>query len=453
MSQVTAVILAAGKGTRMKSELPKVMHSIAGLPLVDHVLDKVEKLGIKEILTIVGHGREIVSSHVAGRSGVVIQEKQLGTGHALIQTLPFLKDENTILVLSGDQPLLTPESLRSLLEHHHDQKASATVLVATMDDPFGYGRIMKKGGLFQEIVEEKDANSLQKRIKEINTGTYCFRGSSLKEALNQITPQNAQGEYYLTDVLNVLVSGGEKVGTFYLEDSSEALGINNRVQLAEAEDIVYDRIRQYWMMEGVTMTHPSSIFIDAQVELSRDVVIYPFTFLKGKTQIKEGCILGPSTTLIDCRCESGCCIENSVVRESKIGENCLIGPFAYLRPGTVLGQNVKIGDFVEIKNSMIGDDSKVPHLSYIGDSNLGKKVNIGAGTITCNYDGKSKHLTIIGDHAFVGSNTNFVAPVEIGREAVIGAGSTITKNVPDKALALERAQQKIIENWQKAKDK
>jgi len=453
MPQVTAVILAAGKGTRMKSELPKVMHPLAGLPLIGHVLDKVERLSIKNVLTIAGHGREIVSAYVADRSEVVVQDKQLGTGHALMQTLPRLKEDSTILVLSGDQPLLSYETLHSLLEYHHKSKASATVLTARMNDPSGYGRILKQEHVFQGIVEEKDANALQKQIKEINTGTYCFVGSSLKQALNKITPKNAQGEYYLTDVFHVLLSGGETIETFCTADSQEAFGINNRVQLAEAEDILYDRIRKYWMMEGVTMIHPSSIFIDAQVTLDQDVVIHPFTFLKGKTQVGERSILGPGTTLENCICGSQCLIENSVVRESKMGEKCLVGPFAYVRPGTVLGKGVKVGDFVEIKNSHIGDGSKVPHLSYIGDANLGKNVNIGAGTITCNYDGKNKYATIIGDHAFVGSNTNFVAPVEIGKDSIIGAGSTITKDVPDKALAVERSQQRNVENWQKAKNK
>ncbi|NLI93907.1 MAG: bifunctional UDP-N-acetylglucosamine diphosphorylase/glucosamine-1-phosphate N-acetyltransferase GlmU [Peptococcaceae bacterium] len=452
MPQITAVILAAGKGTRMKSELPKVMHLLAGLPLIDHVLDKVEKLGIQEKVTIVGHGREIVSDHIANRSGILVQEKQLGTGHALIQTLPLLKDDSTILVLSGDQPLLSSETLSSLLRHHQESKASATVLTAMMDNPFGYGRIMKKNGIFEGIVEEKDANPDQKGINEINTGTYCFHGSSLKSALKQITPQNAQGEYYLTDVFKILVSGGLKIETFCTADPSEALGINNQVQLAEAEEILYDRIRKYWMMEGVTIMNPSSVFIDAQVVLSKDVFIYPFTIIKGNSRIEEGAMLGPGTTIINCICGSGSRIENSVARDAEIGKNCLVGPFAYLRPGTELGEGVKVGDFVEIKNSRIGEGTKVPHLSYIGDSILGENVNIGAGTITCNYDGKSKYKTVIGNNTFVGSNTNFIAPVEIGQDAIIGAGSTITKDVPDKALAVERSQQKVIENWQRAKD-
>lgn len=453
MPQYTAVILAAGKGTRMKSELPKVMHQIAGKPLLDHVLEKVQGLGIDEVYTIVGHGREIVAKHIAGRAEVIVQEEQLGTGHALIQAAPYLKDESCILVLSGDQPLLSGDTLRALLKLHRTSKASATVLSAIMASPFGYGRVIKQNGLLQGIVEEKDTDSKQKEIKEINTGTYCFQGSSLKSAIKMITPQNAQGEYYLTDVFKILIAAGEKIETLCIEDSAEALGINNRVQLAKAEDILYDQIRKFWMMEGVTIVNPSSVFIDAQAALCKDVVIHPFTLVKGNTQIEEGASIGPGTTLVNCRCLKGCQIENSVAREAVIGENSVVGPFAYLRPGTVLEKGVKVGDFVEIKNSKIGEGSKVPHLSYIGDSTLGENVNIGAGTITCNYDGRRKYSTIIGDNTFVGSNTNFIAPVEIGKKAVIGAGSTITKDVPDNALAVERSQQKNIENWQKAKDK
>lgn len=453
MAQYTAVILAAGKGTRMKSELPKVLHRIAGRSLLEHVLEKVHKLQIEEIITIIGHGRELVIDHLDGRSETVIQEKQLGTGHALIQAMPKLSDHSHILVLSGDQPLLSEATLRSLMEHHETSGAAATVLTAVMENPFGYGRILKSNGQFQGIVEEKDANFKQKEIREINTGTYCFQGSYLKAALEKITPQNAQGEYYLTDVFQILLGNQEKIETVSAKDSSEALGINNRVQLAEAEEIIFDNIRKYWMMEGVTIVNPSSVFIDAKAVLSPDVVLLPFTFIQGNTVIEESAVIGPGTTLVNTKCLRGCKVENSVAREAVIGESCTVGPFAYLRPGTVLGKGVKVGDFVEIKNSIIGEGSKVPHLSYIGDSALGKNVNIGAGTITCNYDGQKKHETIIGNGAFVGSNTNFVAPVAIGEDAVIGAGSTITRDVPEKALAIERSQQKNIENWHKAKDK
>jgi len=453
MPQLTAVILAAGKGTRMKSELPKVLHRLAGVTLIDHVLAKVEKLGAEQVLTVVGHGREAVAKHIEGRSEIVVQEPQLGTGHALMQIVPYLRKDCTVMVLSGDQPLLTVNTLQNMLDLHRKSQAAATVLTALLDNPYGYGRIIKRDGRFEGIVEEKDANSEQKQIKEINTGTYCFEAGSLKNALQRITPENAQREYYLTDVFNILLRSGHKIETYCLEDFYEAYGINNRVQLAEAEDIFYDRVRKHWMLEGVTIKNPSSVFIDAQAVLASDVIIEPFTIIKGRTVIQEGAVIGPYTTLEDCVCGKGCRIENSVARQAVIGEACQIGPYAYLRPGTTLANGVKIGDFVEIKNSKIDEGSKVPHLSYIGDSILGKKVNIGAGTITCNYDGEKKHMTVIGDNCFVGSNTNFVAPVQIGQNAVIGAGSTITKNVPDGALAVERSEQKIIENWHATRKK
>ena len=454
MPNYTAVILAAGKGTRMKSSLPKVMHRLAGKPLIHHVLDTIDKIGITERLTIVGHGKEIVSEDIKGRSEIVVQINQLGTGHALLQTIPFFKKNRGILVLSGDQPLLTSDTLYSLIELHEQSKASATVLTAHMDNPYGYGRIIKdEDGSFKGIVEEKDSDERQKKIKEVNTGTYCFEEAPLREALKKISPKNAQGEYYLTDIFDIMLSEGKAIETFCTSDSTEAFGINNRVQLAEAEDILYDRIRKYWMMEGVTIVNPSSVFIDADTVLSQDVIIHPFSIIKGKTRVEEGAVIGPGTLLEDCYCQKGCRIEKSVAREAIIGQDCLIGPFAYLRPQTRLDKGVKIGDFVEIKNSSIGEGSKIPHLSYIGDSDIGQNVNIGAGTITCNYDGKEKHRTIIHDDVFVGSNTNFVAPVSIGQAAVIGAGSTITKDVPAKALAVERAMQKTVENWQKAKDK
>lgn len=453
MSYFTAVILAAGKGTRMKSELPKVMHHLAGQPLIDHVLDKVGNLGIDDVITIAGHGRKILTEHLGERTKVVVQSEQLGTGHAVMQVVPHVKDESDVLVLSGDQPLLSERTIKLLMTHHITSGAAATVLTAHMENPYGYGRILKKNNRFLAIVEEKDADAVQKGIKEINTGTYCFQVAALKSALQKVTPKNAQGEYYLTDVFDILLSSGSKIETVCTEDPAEAFGINDRVQLAEAGDILYDRIRKYWMMEGVTIINPSSVFIDVRAHVGRDVIISPFTMIKGSTRIEDCARIGPGVTLIDSHCQRGCVIENAVVREAVIGENCVIGPYAYIRPGTVLGSGVKVGDFVEIKNSHIDDGSKVPHLSYIGDSKVGKNVNIGAGTITCNYDGQHKHQTTIGDNVFVGSNTNFVAPVTIGDQAVIGAGSTITKDVPVQALAIERSQQKNIENYTKTKKK
>ncbi|HVJ50466.1 bifunctional UDP-N-acetylglucosamine diphosphorylase/glucosamine-1-phosphate N-acetyltransferase GlmU [Desulfitobacterium sp.] len=447
MPNWAAVILAAGKGTRMKSKLPKVMHLLAGKSMIEHVLDLVKKNEVERSLVILGHGREKIEEFLAGRAEIVIQAEQLGTGHALMQALPYLDGVDNIVVLSGDQPLIRPETLAELIRIHTDSQGAATLLTAQFDNPYGYGRVVKDGEKFVKIVEEKDATSEERAIREINTGTYCFNVAKLREALRRIKPQNAQGEYYLTEVFDIFVTQGEKITTFCTKDGNEALGINSRVQLAEAEHVLRERILHYWMDEGVTIIDPASTFIGCEVKLSRDVVIEPFTTLKGKTRIAEDVILGPQTTLEDCVCETGCQVAHSVAKKAQIGPRCNVGPFAYLRPGTVLEAGVKVGDFVEIKNSRIGQGSKVPHLSYVGDSQVGQSVNIGAGTITCNYDGINKHQTIIGDNVFIGSNTNLVAPVEIGEGAVTGAGSTITRNVPAYALAVERSTQKLKENW------
>ncbi|KUO73862.1 MAG: bifunctional N-acetylglucosamine-1-phosphate uridyltransferase/glucosamine-1-phosphate acetyltransferase [Desulfosporosinus sp. BRH_c37] len=452
MPNLVAVIMAAGKGTRMKSKLPKVMHSLAGKTLIEHVLDTVNQVGIESPLVIVGHGREVIETRISDRAELVVQTEQLGTGHAVMQALPYLDGAQTVLVLSGDQPLLKTETLQALIESHEAQGVSATVLTAFMDQPFGYGRVIKNEEFVVKIVEEKDASIDQRLINEINTGTYCFKGSALKEALVKITTQNAQGEYYLTEVFDVLIKLGEKVLAYCTHDSNEALGINSRGQLAEAEAILRDRILDHWMSEGVTVVDPSSTFIDADVELTQDVTILPFTRLMGKTMIAEDAVIGPQTSLENCAVGCGSEVTYTMAKDAVIGERCHIGPFAYLRPGTKLEAEVKVGDFVEIKNSWIEMGSKVPHLSYIGDTHVGKSVNIGAGTITCNYDGVNKHPTKIGDNAFIGSNTNLVAPLEVGEHAVTGAGSTITKNVPARALAVERSQQMIREHWHKRKD-
>ncbi|AFM39171.1 glucosamine-1-phosphate N-acetyltransferase, UDP-N-acetylglucosamine pyrophosphorylase [Desulfosporosinus acidiphilus SJ4] len=447
MPNLVAVIMAAGKGTRMHSKLPKVMHSLAGKPLIEHVLDVANQVGVERPFVIVGHGREIVAARVQERAETVVQTEQKGTGHAIMQAMPYLEDAQTVLVLSGDQPLLKPESLQTLIKLHQDRGACATVLTAYLEQPFGYGRVLKHGDQLVRIVEEKDAAPDERLIKEINTGTYCFRASALKEALAKITPQNAQGEYYLTEVFDIFLKQGETILTYCTEDSHEALGINSRSQLAEAERVFRERILEHWMAEGVTVVDPASTFIDAEVRLAQDVTILPFTRLMGKTYVGEDAVIGPQTSLENCRVGCGSEVTYTVAKDSNIGDRCHIGPFAYLRPGTSLESDVKVGDFVEIKNSKIAAGAKVPHLSYIGDAQVGKAANIGAGTITCNYDGSSKHPTIIGDHSFIGSNTNLVAPVEVGDYAVTGAGSTITKDVPAKALAVERSQQIIKEHW------
>lgn len=443
MPDIAAVIMAAGKGTRMKSSIPKVMHLLAGKPLIDHVLNCVQEVDIKKVLVVLGHGREVVEEHLAGRAEFVFQQEQKGTGDAVLKALPFLEGIEDVLIMSGDQPLLAGTTVQEMLKLHRGRGAVATVLTAVLDDPAGLGRIIRDREYLADIVEEKDATEEQRMLKEINTGTYCFNVRALAAALRQVTPQNAQGEYYLTDVFKYFLADGKRVVTYCTSDPHEALGINWRGQLAEAEKIVRRRIRNEWMAAGVTMLDPDSIFIDADVKLEQDVTIFPFTHLQGNTKIGTGSVIGPHTQLDSCSCGKDCQITHTVARDAEIGNSCMVGPFAYLRPGTVLADRVKVGDFVEVKNSKVDVGSKIPHLSYIGDSQIGSSVNIGAGTITCNYDGKQKHRTKIGDRAFIGSNTNLVAPVEVGEDALIGAGSTITKNVPAGALAIERAQQVV----------
>ncbi|MGI9952556.1 bifunctional UDP-N-acetylglucosamine diphosphorylase/glucosamine-1-phosphate N-acetyltransferase GlmU [Moorellaceae bacterium AZ2] len=442
MSRVVAVVLAAGEGKRMRSGWPKVLHRVAGRSLVEHVLAAVEAAGIQESILVVGHGGDKVQAELGPKFRYAWQEKQLGTGHALAQARDLARGAETVLVLCGDTPLLRPETLARLVAEHQERGAAATLLVAAVEDPTGYGRVVRdEGGRVQKIVEEGDADAATRAIKEINSGTYCFAASLLWPALEELRPENAQGEYYLTDVIELFCRRGELVHSLLCPDPEEVLGVNDRVQLARAGRILQRRINEELMLGGVTLVDPDNTYIHAGVEIARDTVIWPFTFLEGKTRIGSGCVIGPQASIRDSQIGDDTVISYSVVQGSIIGSRCQIGPFAYLRPGTVLADRVKVGDFVEIKASCVGEGSKVPHLTYLGDATVGKEVNIGAGTITCNYDGLHKWPTVVGDGAFIGSNTNLVAPVEVGEKAVIGAGSTITEDVPPGALALGRARQ------------
>lgn len=450
---LAAVILAAGKGTRMNSKLPKVLHKICGRPMLSYVLEAVTSAGVEQNIVVVGYGADLVAQEVADKGKVVLQEKQLGTAHALLQAKPLLKEFNgQILVLCGDTPLIEPATLRRLVESHRAAKAAATVLTAEMEDPTGYGRVIRdEQGRVGRIVEQKDASPEEAGVKEINTGIYCFESDGLFEALERVTPANAQGEYYLTDIIRDYAAAGRPVGAVLLANGAEAAGINDRVQLAGVEKVIRSRVLLELMKSGVTVVDPQSTFVDSGVRIGRDTIIHPFTFIEGNTTIGEDCVIGPVSRLVDSMVGNRVTIQNSIVLESYIQDSCTIGPFSYLRPETRLGEGVKVGDFVEIKKSVIGNGSKVPHLSYVGDATLGKDVNIGAGTITCNYDGQKKWPTYIGDRAFIGSNTNLVAPVKIGAGATTGAGSTITKDVPDGALGLERAQQALVLDWENRK--
>ncbi len=446
---LAAVILAAGKGTRMKSKLPKVLHKICGRPMVSYVLDAAASTGVEKTVVIVGYGAEAVAREVGEAVEIAYQAEQLGTAHALMQAGPLLKGRGgRLLVLCGDTPLIEATTLSELARRHAEAGAVATVLTTMPKDPTGYGRVIRDNqGRVLKIVEEKDASREEKRVGEINTGIYCFEVSGLFEALEQVGPANAQGEYYLTDIIGKYVYEGRRVDAVTVENPAEVAGINDRVQMAAAERYMRGRIVEDLMRAGVTVVDPPSTFIDKQVRAGKDTTIYPFTFIEGDTVIGEDCIIGPGTRIARSVIGAGVHIQNAVVTESSVGDRCMIGPFAYLRPGTKLGKGIKVGDFVEIKNSQIGDGSKVPHLSYVGDAIVGEKVNIGCGTITCNYDGRDKWLTCIGDGAFIGSNTNLVAPVEIGAGAYTGAGSTITKDIPAGALGVERAGQRVVPDW------
>lgn len=447
---VAAVVLAAGQGKRMKSDLPKVLHKVAGLPLVVHVLRSVAEAGIEDVVVVIGRKGDLVREALGEGYRYALQEEPRGTGDAVLKAFPLIPPEcSDVLVACGDTPLLRPETLVRLVEERRRTGAAAAVLTSVFEDPTGYGRVLRgDDGLVQGIVEESDATPEQKGIREVNTGTYVFRRDALGSVLPRLCPDNAQGEYYLTDCIALLRAEGLAVAAV-VAPAEETAGINDRRQLAAAERILRLRECERLMGEGVTILDPAVTYIDRGVRVGRDTVIYPFTFLEGETAVGERCVLGPGTRVIDSRIGDEVEIQQSLVVGSEVGDRCRIGPYAYLRPGTVLAEEVKVGDFVELKKARIGRGSKVPHLSYIGDAVVGAGVNIGAGTITCNFDGFAKHETRIGDGAFIGSNTNLVAPVSVGEGAVTGAGSTITKDVPDGALAVERSRQVVVPGWAK----
>ncbi len=440
---IAVILLAAGQGTRMKSAHPKVLHNLCGKAMVSYIAEAAAAIKPMDFVAVVSpSAAESVKAELPSKAKVVVQDEPLGTGHAVQTAEPALRGfAGTVLVLCGDTPLITGRTLKSLVKAHKDRRAAATVLTAKVDDPHGYGRIIRGDGGVKRIVEERDTDPTESVIREVNTGTYCFDGGRLFAALHKIEPNNSQKEHYLTDVIEVFFKDNEKVAAFQVEDPLETLGVNSRVQLADAEMIMQARLNREHMMRGVTLVHPMLTYIDATVSIGKDTVIYPNTFLTGKTSIGEGCLLGPSCQIVDSRIGENCEITFSVVRESKLAGGVKVGPFSNVRPGTKIGRDGKVGSFVEVKASEIGADSKVPHLSYIGDTTIGEGVNVGAGTITCNFDGSRKHRTIIEDNAFIGSDTILVAPVKVGKGAYTGAGSTITKDVPDGGLGIERSEQ------------
>ena len=446
-----AVILAAGKGTRMKSDLPKVLHKVAGISMLEHVFRSVNAINPEKTVTVIGHKAELVEQVLAGQTDFVRQTEQLGTGHAVMMAEPVLENlTGQTLVIAGDTPLITGESLKNLIDFHINHKNVATILTAEADNPFGYGRIVRnQHGEVLKIVEQKDASDFEQQIKEINTGTYVFDNASLFKALKNINTNNAQGEYYITDVIGIFRENGEKVGAYTLKDFDESLGVNDRVALATAEGVMRRRINKQHMVNGVSFVNPDATYIDVDVEIAPEVQLEANVTLKGQTKIGAETILTNGTYIVDSEIGERAVITNSMIEESSVADGVTVGPYAHIRPGSSLAKDVHVGNFVEIKGSAIGENTKAGHLTYIGNSEVGANVNFGAGTITVNYDGQNKYKTIIGDNVFVGSNSTIIAPVELGDNSLVGAGSTIDKDVPANAIAIGRSRQINKEDYAK----
>lgn len=445
----TSVILAAGMGTRMKSKMPKVLHKVCGKPLSKWVIDASEAAGADKVCAVVGHKAETVKEVLGDVCKFALQAEQKGTGHAVMQAIDVIKNsKGEVVILNGDTPLITAETINKAIEYHKNNGNQATVITAILDDATGYGRIVRDNdGSVLKIVEQKDASKEEKKINEVNSGMYVFDAQSLVYALDKITPNNAQGEYYLTDTLEILLSAGKKIGGYAISDNDEIRGINDRVQLNEAEKIMQKRINEYHMRNGVTMRNPESVYIEDGVEIGNDTEICQNVTIKSGTKIGFDCVIGSGSMLDRAVIHDGVDVLSSVILESEVDEGTHVGPFAYIRPNCHVGKEVKVGDFVELKNSNIDDGTKISHLTYIGDSDVGKRVNFGCGTVTCNYDGKKKYRTTIGDDCFVGCNTNFVSPINVGDGVYIAAGSTITEDIPENSLSIARARQVNKEGW------
>lgn len=449
---IVSIILAAGEGSRMRSNLPKVSHKVCGKPLIAHVVDNAIKANVEKNIVVVGHKSDIVKTCV--ESDVVFvnqpigEEQPYGTAFAVKQGIDHIEDEDTVLVLCGDTPLITHETLSKFTEYHNRGEYKATVLTSHMDIPTGYGRIIRdENGNVESIVEEKDATEDQKKIKEVNSGIYCFDGKSLRSVLEKIDNNNAQNEYYLTDALDILRGESLKIGGYRINNPDEIQGINSKVQLAEAENIMRKRINEKIMLAGAIIIDPANTYIDDGVVVGIDTVINPGVILSGSTVIGDDCVIGSETRIVNSVIGNRVEILKSNIVDSKIGDGSKVGPYANLRPNSILGKNVKIGDFVEVKNSNIGDNSKASHLTYIGDGEVGTGVNIGCGVVFVNYDGVNKNKTIVCDNAFIGCNTNLIAPVTVEDNSYVAAGSTITEDVEKYSLGIARARQVNIANW------
>ncbi|MDK6855918.1 MULTISPECIES: bifunctional UDP-N-acetylglucosamine diphosphorylase/glucosamine-1-phosphate N-acetyltransferase GlmU [unclassified Aerococcus] len=449
MGKKFAIILAAGKGTRMKSKLYKVLHPVAGKSMVEHVVDNISQAGFDEKITVVGHGADQVKERLGDRSLYCLQEEQLGTAHAVMQAESLLADkEGLTLVVAGDTPLIRAETFEALVDYHEAEGAKATILTAHADNPYGYGRIIRRAdGSVDCSVEEKDATEEERQVQEINTGTYVFDNQWLFKMLHEVNNDNAQGEYYLPDVLELLKDRGQHIAAYQISDMSEALGVNDRLALAEANRLFFKRQNEHFMRQGVSFVDPSTVYIEAGVSIASDTLIEANVQLKGQTSIGHDCVIGSQTCIRDSQIGDGVKIRSSEIEEAEVGSNSDIGPHAHLRPKAKLASHVHIGNYVEVKNATIGQGTKVGHLTYIGDADLGADINVSCGVIFCNYDGVNKARSVVGDHSFIGSNVNIVAPVQVAANTFLAAGSTITDDVPEKSLAIARARQSNKENY------
>jgi bifunctional UDP-N-acetylglucosamine pyrophosphorylase/glucosamine-1-phosphate N-acetyltransferase len=455
MSDLHVVILAAGKGTRMKSALPKVLHRVAGRPMLEFVIRASLGLSPRTITVVVGHLAESVREALRGRPEiqVVVQEPQLGTGHALLQVAPVLESvSGSVILLSGDVPLLRTDTLRKIASTHREAGAAATVLTALVDRPYGYGRIVRTNGRISRIVEERDASPAERLIKEINSGIYAFELKGLFTALRGLGTENAQGEYYLPDLIRTYRRQRRIVETVTLEHADEVRGINSRTELAEVSRIVRQMKNEELMAAGVTIEDPATTYIDPDVQVGPDTVIHPGVYLEGQTRVGAACEIHSGVRIVDSTLEDRVTVRNyCVIQESRIAAGAILGPFAHLRPGSDVREDAHVGNFVELKKTVLGTRSKANHLTYLGDATIGNNVNVGAGTITCNYDGRQKHQTVIEDGAFIGSDTQLVAPVTVGPGAYVGCGTTVRENVPAGSLAVSAGKQRNIEGWAERK--
>ncbi len=443
MKETIGIILAAGQGTRMNSNMPKVLHKICGKTLIDHVLDNCQKASVEKKYVIVGHKHEDLRKTLGEKVGFVLQEEQLGTGHAMMQAKKIIEknEKNNIIVLMGDAPLITAETIKNIIKEHNSNENNVTVLTATTKEPHGYGRIVKdEEGNLLKIVEQKDANDDEIQINEINSGVYCFNGDNLLNALQELKNDNAQGEYYLTDVIEIMKSCGLKAGV-YITCEDDIKAVNSRKELAGVGQVMKQRINEKLMDAGVTLIDPNNTYIGSDVTIGRDTIVYPGAFIEGVTTIGQGCVIGTNSRIVDSQIGNEVDVENSTILESQVMNNTKVGPYAYIRPKCIIGERVKIGDFVEVKNSIIGNDTKVSHLTYIGDAKVGSRVNIGCGVVFVNYDGHKKHESIVEDDCFIGCNVNLIAPANIKKGSYIAAGSTITELVEEESLAIARCRQ------------